>query len=251
MNTLTQIKNNFKGNSYIIVGSPKGIGYSIAKNLAKNEANVVLVSNQFNSRPNIFTASEDINSIVKKTATTGIVCNANMPNEIQHVINETIDIYGSLNGVVLTNDTAYLKNTNDLYHVEMNHMNSNINKTYLFGQRYLQYTQEENIKGHLIIIAPPLNKLYHDDDQWTNHFYYTMTKLNMSLMSKYWDREFHNVSVNTLWPKITVPLPKYQEKGDYNLAEDMGKAACKIFKTDPLKCHGNHYIDYDLNNILR
>ena len=44
---------------------------------------------------------------------------------------------------------------------------------------------------------------------------------------------------------------KYQEKGDYKLPEDMAKAACKIFKTDPSKCHGNHYIDYDLNNLIR
>ena len=52
-------------------------------------------------------------------------------------------------------------------------------------------------------------------------------------MSKYWDKEFTSVSVNTLWPKITIPLPKYQEQGDYKLPEDMGKAACKILKTDP------------------
>ena len=78
-----------------------------------------------------------------------------------------------------------------------------------------------------------------------------MTKMNMSLMSKYWDREFTNVSVNTVWPKISVPLPKYKDRGSYILAEEMAKATCKIFKTDPLKCHGNHYIDQEINNLIR
>ena len=145
-------------------------------------------------------------------------------------------------------EIAFLKNSKQLYPTELKHMNTNINGTYLFGQQILQHMEDNNSRGHLIIVAPPLNKFFDDDDQWKNHFYYTMTKMNMSLMSKYWDKEFPNVSVNTLWPKITIPLPKYQEKGDYKLPEDMAKAACKIFKTDPLKCHGNHYIDYDLNN---
>jgi NAD(P)-dependent dehydrogenase (short-subunit alcohol dehydrogenase family) len=252
MNTLTQIKQDFTNNNFIIVGSPKGIGFSIAKHLAFNGAKVTLVSPQFNTTPNIFTASDTINEIVKKPSCMGVICDTNTPSHIQHVINETLDVHGPINGLVLTSDVGYLKNSKDLYHIEAKKMNnSNINGTYLFGQMCLQHMEEENTRGHLIIVAPPLHEIYSDEDQWQNHFYYTMTKMNMSLMSKYWDKEFSNISVNTMWPKISVPLPKYQEKGDYKLPEDMAKAMCKIFKTDPLKCHGNHYIDADINALIR
>lgn len=252
MNTLTQIKQDFTNNNFIIVGSPKGIGFSIAKHLAFNGAKVTLVSPQFNTTPNIFTASDTINEIVKKPSCMGVICDTNTPSHIQHVINETLDVHGPINGLVLTSDVGYLKNSKDLYHIEAKKMNnSNINGTYLFGQMCLQHMEEENTGGHLIIVAPPLHEIYSDEDQWQNHFYYTMTKMNMSLMSKYWDKEFSNISVNTMWPKISVPLPKYQEKGDYKLPEDMAKAMCKIFKTDPLKCHGNHYIDADINALIR
>ena len=248
-NTLTPAINNFKGNNYIIVGSPKGIGYTIAKHLAINGAKVTLVGKRINTQQNIFTAAEEINDIVKKPSCMGVLCDINIPQQVDHVINETLDVHGSVNGLVLGYDCSYLKNTHTLYHTEMKHMTTNINGTYLFGQKYLQHMQEVNSFGHLLIIAPPLQKYYDNDDLWTNHLYYTMTKMNMSLMSKYWDKEFSKVSVNTLWPKITVPLPKYQEKGDYRLAEEMAKATCRIFKTNPLKCHGNHYIDYEVNNI--
>ena len=67
MNILTQVKQDFTNNNFIIVGSPKGIGFSIAKHLAFNGAKVTLVSPQFNTTPNIFTASDTINEIVKKT----------------------------------------------------------------------------------------------------------------------------------------------------------------------------------------
>lgn len=251
MNTLTQVYNDLKGKNFIVVGSPKGIGFSVAKYIAREGGKVTLVSKNFQTRPNIFTAAETINDIIKKPSCMGVLCDINMPNQIQHVFNETMDVYGSINGVILMSETCYLKDTKTLFHTEVKHMNTNINGTYLFGQQFLQHMEDNNSQGHLIIVAPPLNKFFDDDDQWTNHFYYTMTKMNMSLMSKYWDKEFTSVSVNTLWPKITVPLPKYQEKGDYKLPEYMGKAACKILKTDPLKCHGNHYIDYELNKLIR
>ena len=34
-----------------------------------------------------------------------------------------------------------------------------------------------------------------EDNWWINHLYYSMSKFNMSLMSKFWDKEFPNVAV--------------------------------------------------------
>ena len=107
MNTLTQVKNNFEGNNYIVVGSPKGIGFSIAKYLGREGANVTIVGKELHTKPNIFTAAEQINDITKKPCCMGVLCDINTPSQIQHVINETLDVQGSINGVVLMSEIAF------------------------------------------------------------------------------------------------------------------------------------------------
>jgi len=139
MNTLTQVKNNFEGHNYIVVGSPKGIGFSIAKYLTANGAKVTLVGKHVNTRPNVFTAADEINEIVKKPSCMPVLCDINMPNQVQHVINETLDVHGSINGVVLMSEVAILKDSKQLYSMDLKHMNTNINGTYLFGQHILQH----------------------------------------------------------------------------------------------------------------
>ena len=59
----------------------------------------------------------------------------------------------------------------------------NINGSYMFGKKCLEQMQKNN-NGHMLIIAPPLDMLY-NDEWWVNHFYYSMSKFNMSLMAKY------------------------------------------------------------------
>ena len=80
--------------------------------------------------------------------------------------------------------------------------------------------------------------------------YYSMSKFNMSLMSRFWNKEFPEVSVNTLWPRTTIDTaPVRNLLGGKEmviisrLPDIMGDAASHIFKTDPMACHGKHYID--------
>ena len=62
---------------------------------------------------------------------------------------------------------------------------------------------KHNGRGHLLLIAPPIEMLY-NDEWWVNHMYYSMSKFNMSLMARYWGKEFSNIGVNTLWPRTTL-----------------------------------------------
>ena len=88
------------------------------------------------------------------------------------------------------------------------------------------------------------------DDWWVNHMYYSMSKFNMSLMAKFWNKEFPDVSVNTLWPRTTLDTAPVRNilGGDemVNISRTpdiMGDAAMHMFKTDPMKCNGKNYID--------
>ena len=72
----------------------------------------------------------------------------------------------------------------------------------------------------------------------------------MSLMAKYWNKEFKNIGINTLWPRTTINTAPVQNilGGDAmtnisRTTDIMGDAAEIILKSDPEKCNGNNYID--------
>jgi len=101
----------------------------------------------------------------------------------------------------------------------------------------------------MLIISPPLDMLY-NDHWWVNHFYYSMSKFNMSMMAKYWNKEFSNIAVNTLWPRTTINTAPVQnilggkEMVDISRTTDiMGDAARYILMSDPMKCNGKNFID--------
>ena len=124
----------------------------------------------------------------------------------------------------------------------------NINGSYLFGKKCLE-KMKNNDAGQMLVISPPLNMLY-NDDWWLDHFYYSMSKYNMSLMAHFWNKEFSNVGINTLWPRTTIDTAPVRnllggsEMVNVSRKPDiMGDAATIIFKADPSVCNGKSFID--------
>ena len=131
----------------------------------------------------------------------------------------------------------------------------NINGTFRVGQRCLEHIQNSD-HGSILLISPPIVMLY-EDDWWTNHLYYSMSKFNMSLMSKFWDKEFTNVGVNTLWPRTTLnTAPVRNILGGDAMAQIsrtpdiMGEAAKHIICADPKICTGKNLIDDEVLSSL-
>ena len=251
--TLKPVVENLKGKTYIVSGASRGIGFNIAKKLALQGANVTIVGKTIQKHPKlegtVFSAADEICDLVKKPSCMAVPCDIRVSKQMDHVINETLDVYGSIDGVVLNASALCLNNTLNQTEKEVDLMSGvNINGTYLFGQKCLQ-RMHKNTKGHMLIIAPPVDMLY-NDEWWVNHFYYSMSKFNMSLMAKYWNKEFKNIAVNTLWPRTTINTAPVQNLlgGDsmVNISRTtdiMGDAAKHIFKSDPMLCNGKNFID--------
>ena len=142
-----------------------------------------------------------------------------------------------------------MNNTINQTEKEVDLMSSvNINGSYLFGKKCLTH-MAKNTSGQMLIIAPPLDMLY-TDEWWVNHFYYSMSKFNMSLMAKYWNKEFNHIGVNTLWPRTTINTAPVKNLlgGDAMMnisrkTDIMGDAARHIFSSDPAVCNGKNFID--------
>ncbi len=178
-----------------------------------------------------------------------VACDIRVPEQVDFAINETIDVYGNIHGVVLNASALCLNNTINQTEKEVDLMSSvNINGSYLFGKKCLTH-MAKNTSGQMLIIAPPLDMLY-TDEWWVNHFYYSMSKFNMSLMAKYWNKEFKHIGINTLWPRTTINTAPVQNLlgGDAMMnisrkTDIMGDAAKHIFSSDPALCNGKNFID--------
>ena len=252
--TLTPITDTLKNKTYIVSGASRGIGYNIAKKLAMSGANVTIIGKTQTKHEKlegtIYSAAEQICDITQKPNCMAVPCDIRVNKQIDHAINETLDVFNEkIDGVVLNASALCLNNTLHQTEKEVDLMSSvNINGTYLFGQKCLKY-MKSNAKGHMLIIAPPIDMLY-TDEWWVNHFYYSMSKFNMSLMAKYWNKEFPNIGVNTLWPRTTINTAPVQNLlgGDEMMnisrtTDIMGDAASVIFHSDPSVCNGKNFID--------
>ena len=251
--TLIPITDSLKNKNYIVAGGSRGIGFNIAKKLALYGANVTIIGKTQSKHPKldgtIYSAAEEITELTQKSNCMAIPCDIREPDQMDFVIEKTIESFGKIDGVVLNASALCLNNTIKQTKKEVDLMSGvNINGTYLFGQKCLQHMRN-NEQGHMIIIAPPLNMLY-DDDWWINHLYYSMSKFNMSIMAKYWNKEFSQIGINTLWPRTTIntaPVQNLlggQDMVDISRTTDiMGDAARSIFCTDPQICNGKNFID--------
>ena len=252
---LTKDLTNLKGKTFIISGASRGIGLDIAKKLVKNEANVVITGKTVQHNPKlegtIFTAEKYLKRYCRENKVLGIQCDIRKHNEINNAVYDTINKFGSIDGVVLNASALCLKDTFSVTKKEVDLMNQvNINGTFLFGQKCMQYMKYGNNKnGHVLVISPPINMLY-NDNWWKNHLYYSMSKFNMSLMAKFWNSEFENIGVNTLWPRTTIntaPVKNILGGDDMiNISRKtdiMGDAASYILASDPEKCNGKNFID--------
>ena len=251
--TLKPVYENLKDKTYIVSGGSRGIGYNIAKKLAISGANVIITGKTQTKHPKlegtIYSAAEDICDITKKANCVAINCDVRKSDEIDLVVSETLSMFGTINGVVLNASALCLNNTLKQTQKEIDLMNGvNIRGTFLMGQKCLKHIKK-NDHGNVLVISPPIDML-NTDEWWVNHLYYSMSKFNMSLMAKFWDKEFPNVSVNTLWPRTTInTAPVRNILGGEEMinisrkTDIMGDAAKSIFFADPKICTGKNFID--------
>lgn len=255
--TLSPHIENHSGKTYVVGGGTRGIGYSIAEKIICKGGNVALIGKT--TKPHakldntIYTAESKLNKYAKKEYNNkcrAIHCDIREPSQIHKSMYKIKEEFGGIDGVILNASAISLENTLNQSVKSIQLMtNVNILGTYLLGQSCIKEMTGSNKHGHIIIIAPPIQMLY-TDHWWTNHMYYTMSKFNMTLMARFWDKEFPHIAVNTLWPRTTIDTAPVRnllggsEMVNLSRKPDiMGDAAEAILSTDPLLCHGKNFID--------
>ena len=253
--SLNPVLDNLNNRTYLISGASRGIGLSIAKKISNLGGNVAILGKTSEHHPKlegtIHTAVDEIRSVSNCNGDNvlGLVCDIRKNENIDESIKEVVNKFGSIDGVILNASALCLKPTLKQTHKEIDLMSGvNINGTFKVGKECLKYIKKSD-HGNVLVISPPL-EMINNDDWWTNHIYYSISKYNMSLMAKYWDKEFPNIGVNTLWPRTTIATAPVKNLlgGDemINISrkpEIMSDAASYILRADPKICSGKNFID--------
>ena len=254
--TLIPHHTSLAGKTYIVSGGSRGIGYNIAEKLVAKGANVSILGKTVTPHKKlentIYSAAIEINNQSFPGNCIGIPCDVRDPPQIDNAIKETMRHFNErLDGVVLNASALCLNTTLKQTLKEVNLMTDvNIKGSFLMGKKCLEYiSKSKSDAGNVLIIAPPMSMI-ETDDWWVDHLYYSMSKFNMTLMARYWNKEFPNVAVNTLWPRTTIDTAPVrnllggQEMVNISRTADiMGDAARHIFLANPKKCTGFHFID--------
>jgi citronellol/citronellal dehydrogenase len=258
--SLRPVIDTLKNKTYIVSGATRGLGFTIARTLAMNGANVTITGipekKDKELHNNIYTAAETITQDTQSHSCIGMECNLENEQHIEHVVNETVRIHGGLDGIILNTTSMILKNTQTINIDDIHKLSRvNINGTYILGKKCLTYMNKQR-SGHVITISPPLG-LFTKDKYWSSHFFYTMSMSNISLMAKHWSSEFKTIGVNTLWPSVVLNTPNH--KCVYNSDElifnsrhpsIMGDAVKSIVSSNPMECTGKNFLDEEVLTSL-
>jgi len=253
--TLRPILSDLKDKTFLVSGGTRGIGLAIAKKISSLSGNVAIFGKTSTPHPKlegtVHTACDEIRKCNPngEDNAMGIVCDVRNNDDIDSGVEQVVHRFGGLDGVVLNASALCLRRTLEQSHKEIDLMSSvNINGTFKVGSKSLSHISKSS-HPNVLVISPPIEML-NNDDWWTHHLYYSMSKFNMSLMAKFWNKEFKDVGVNTLWPRTTIATAPVKNilGGDEMMKisrkpEIMADAAASIFLSDPKKCTGHNFID--------
>ena len=282
---LTSTTKCIKGKTFVIAGGTRGIGFNIGKALVEKGANVAILGKTTEPHPKLENTidsavdkllsytknsyevqkkyeSRDIHeyafstkareylNIREKKRVIGVVCDVRNKESIDEGRDKILEHFGNIDGLVINASALCLNSTLNQTQKEIDLMNGvNIKGSFNVGQSYLNIISKTSTHPHVLVISPPLDMI-NNSDWWINHFYYSMSKYNMSLMAKFWNEEFPRVSFNTLWPRTTIDTAPVRNLlgGSYmvNISrkpEIMGTAASVILSSDPNEVSGHNFID--------
>ena len=201
---------NLKGKTALISGGSRGIGLSIAKNLCKNGANVVIaaktVSEQKNLPGTIYSAVDECNKYNNGKA---IAIQMDLRNEesIKNTVNKTYDEFGGIDILVNNASAVHLQPTKDISVKKYDLMHSiNSRGTFIMSKLAIPYLCKSD-NPHILSLCPPL------DTTINNPFWFKMTgtayitaKLQMSLQILGLSQELseYGIGCNALWPRTTI-----------------------------------------------
>ena len=245
----------FNNKNVVITGGSRGIGLSIAKKLAKNGANIVILAKTDSPHPKlpgtIYTAAKEIEEFGVKALP--IKTDIRFDEQVEKAVEEIIKNFGSIDILVNNASAINLFNSETLSMKRYDLMHDiNVRGTYLCSRACLPFLKKSS-NPHILNLSPPINL----KSKWFENFTaYTMAKYGMSMCTLGMSSEFkkYNIAVNSLWTKTAINTAAIQMLGGFVTPEQCRKpeivsdAAYVILSKNSKECTGNFFID---ENVLK
>lgn len=245
---------SFENKTVIITGASRGIGKTIGLKLAKDKANIVVASKSVEENPKlggtIFSAAEEMEKAGGKSL--AVQCDIRFEDQIQHVIDKTIEKFGGIDILINNASAINLASTEQTEPKRFDLMyDINVRGTFMMSRACIPHLKKST-NAHILNLSPPLNL----DMKWfAKHLAYTISKYDMTMIALGLAAELKqfNIAANTLWPKTTIATAAVNNLlgGEALMkmsrtADIVADAAYHILSKSPAACSGNSFIDEEV-----
>ena len=242
---------SFQNKTVLITGGTRGIGKAIALRLAKEGANIVIAAKSVEENTKlggtIFTAAAEVEAAGGKAL--AVQCDIRFEDQVQNVIDKTIERFGGLDILINNASAISLTNTEQTEPKRFDLMHDiNVRGTFLVTKACIPHLKKAT-NPHILTLSPPINL----DPKWFDkHVAYTLTKYNMSMMTVGWAKEFakDRIAANSLWPKTTIDTAAVRNLLGGQMLANMSRtvdiiadAAYYILRQPSGECTGNLFVD--------
>ncbi|KAI8903194.1 hypothetical protein EDD86DRAFT_101341 [Gorgonomyces haynaldii] len=244
---------DLKGKTALITGASRGIGLAIALKLASRGCNIVIAAKTADPNPKlpgtIYSAAREIEK--QGGQALPLVCDIRFEDQIQAVIDKTIERFGGIDILINNASAISLTNTLETSVKKFDLMNQiNGRGTWLCSKLCLPHLIESAKKGRnpkILVLSPPpdLRSMW-----FANHVGYTMAKYAMSLcvIGLAEECKSYGIAVNALWPKTAVETSAMHnvidKAGDSkNRTTDIMADAALVILSQPSSYTGQFCID--------
>ncbi|TSA43695.1 MAG: NAD(P)-dependent oxidoreductase [Chitinophagaceae bacterium] len=242
---------SFKNKTVLITGASRGIGKAIGLRLAKEGANIVIASKSVEENPKlggtIFSAAAEMEAAGGKAL--AIQCDIRFEDQIQTVIDKTVETFGGIDILVNNASAINLTPTTQTEPKRFDLMfDINVRGTFMMSRACIPWLKKST-QAHILNLSPPLNM----DMKWfSKHLAYTISKYDMTMIALGLAAELKNdgIAANTLWPKTTIATAAVQNLLGGDMLMKMSRtpaiiadAAYYILSKSAAECSGNSFTD--------
>lgn len=197
-----------RNNTVLISGGSRGIGLVIAKRLAEDGANIVLLAKTAEPHPKlpgtVYTAAEEIRAAGGQALP--IVGDVREEADVHVAVDAAVEAYGGIDIVINNASAINLDSAEDIEMKRYDLMQDiNARGTFLLTRTALPYLQE-SADPRILSLSPPLNM----SPKWLGAApAYMMAKYGMSLATLGIGAQ-NDIPATCLWPKTTIQTAAVQ-----------------------------------------